>query len=353
MLQFAKYTCLEREFTFSFGDMPFFRKQIKEEILMKQINSRIITQIDGDYHKKLFTEPFILLSFLNPPRKNLCFSNAVVSILLNIPILRKNLLSGEISNWDRESPLLRELQRLAKLPQFTKASTSKFRYMIKRKCIKSGQCDQNFSDNRQHDAGEFLLSVIRHLFEDSVAFTDFDEKLFGGLWQSILKCPCGDTTKKDIIQMPEVLPLEIYGGDIQQCLDHFFMPENLERTCPTCSSIICEKSVEIILEPSTIVVQLKRYEYDRDEDLIKKKNNRITCPTKLKMPSGSIFQLCSVINHIGSRPSEGHYNVLVYNNTEEKYLLLDDTTIEIDSEISVEKEKLNYLVTYVKSETNQ
>ena len=55
-----------------------------------------------------------------------------------------------------------------------------------------------------------------------------------------------------------------------------------------------------------------------------------------------------MINHIGSRPSEGHYNVFVYNNTEDKYLVLDDATIEIDSEISADMEKLNYLVTYVK-----
>ena len=97
MLEFSKYICLEREFTFSCGDMTFFRDQIKNEILMNQINSRIITQVGRDYHSKLFSETLLLLSLLNPPRKNLCFSNSVVSILLNIPILRKSLLSSGIS----------------------------------------------------------------------------------------------------------------------------------------------------------------------------------------------------------------------------------------------------------------
>ena len=46
-----------------------------------------------------------------------------------------------------------------------------------------------------------------------------------------------------------------------------------------------------------------------------------------------------MINHIGSRPNEGHYNALVYNNNDRKYLLLDDTTIKIDSEISAEMKK--------------
>ena len=83
--------------------------------------------------------------------------------------MRNLLLHDQEVKWDVENELLRELSRLARLPHLSRASAIKFRYYTKRKCIASGQLDQNFSDNNQHDAGEFFSSVLYHLFEDSVA----------------------------------------------------------------------------------------------------------------------------------------------------------------------------------------
>ena len=192
------------------------------------------------------------------------------------------------------------------------------------------------------------MSIIKHLFEDSISYQSFDEKMFGGLWQTFLKCSCGEITEKEIVKMSEVLPLEIYGSNIQQCLNRFFTPEYIERTCPSCSSKFCEKSVNIVLEPSTMIIQLKRYEYDRDEDAICKKHNKIIFPIKLKLPKGSSYSLCSAISHIGSSPSEGHYNVLMYNSCEDTFVMLDDTSIEFSDKIPEDIEKLVYIITYIK-----
>ena len=81
---------------------------------------------------------------------------------------------------------------------------------------------------------------------------------------------------------------EGYGSNIQQCLNRFFTPEYIERTCPSCSSKFCEKSVNIVLEPSTMIIQLKRYEYDRDEDTICKKHNKLSSPSSSNCPKDQV-----------------------------------------------------------------
>ena len=61
--------------------------------------------------------PFVLLRFSNPPRKNLCFSNAVISCLLNIPILKKFLLGYTRCNANI-TPLTEELGELSENVKF-------------------------------------------------------------------------------------------------------------------------------------------------------------------------------------------------------------------------------------------
>ena len=55
-----------------------------------------------------------------------------------------------------------------------------------------------------------------------------------------------------------------------------------------------------------------------------------------------------MVNHIGATPDEGHYNVLLYNNHMDTYVLLDDTKIKFQNAMDVSAEKLQYLITYSK-----
>jgi uncharacterized UBP type Zn finger protein len=322
MLVFAKCICLGKQFNFTCEDMPFFREEIKEEIVMNQINSNICPQTSNDQHRKL-SHPLTICAFINPSRRNLCFSNVVVSLLLNIPLLRNKLLDDE--NMSEENQLLTELKRLAKLPRYSKASTIKIRYLTKRKCIQAGQLLQNYSDNRQHDAGEFLISVIEHLFEDSIFYQNFDEQMFGGLYQNVLKCSCGLVTEKEITKLSHIISLDIHGETTQTCLNKYFLEEDIERTCPDCKLSVCQKTTQIIIEPLTLILQLNRYEYDREEEKVKKKSDAVVCSETVTLPGGSNYSLSSAVNHIGSNPEEGHYNIFLNNPSVGKYVLLDDT----------------------------
>ena len=57
-----------------------------------------------------------------------------------------------------------------------------------------------------------------------------------------------------------------------------------------------------------------------------------------------------MINHIGASPDEGHYNIIVYNEKKDKYVLLDDLNIDLNCVIDNSMTKMHYLVTYYKNE---
>ena len=47
-------------------------------------------------------------------------------------------------------------------------------------CERSGQIERTFSDNLQHDAGEFQISLFEHMFCDPMISNNIDEEIFGG-----------------------------------------------------------------------------------------------------------------------------------------------------------------------------
>ena len=110
------------------------------------------------------------------------------------------------------------------------------------------------------------------------------------------------------------------------------------------------KKIEIVKEPSTLILQLKRYEYDITQKKARKRHDEIICPRSIKMPSGTVYKLSSIINHIGNMPTEGHYNTLIFDNKNHSPLLLDDQNIYYDQNLNSDNSKLCYIVTYTKNE---
>jgi uncharacterized UBP type Zn finger protein len=218
-------------------------------------------------------------------------------------------------------------------------------------CIAAGQSTHNFSNNEQHDVGEFLSSLLEHIFKDSKIFKNFDEQIFGGLWQTSLSClNCCNSEELGIEKIPEIIPLNLSGENLQDCFDHFLEAEVIERNCTNCPAIISRKETETVVEPKTLIFQINRYEYERKEKKIMKKHNSLTCPSTLTLKSGSSYALCSIINHIGASPDEGHYNIIVYNEKKNKFVLLDYLNIDLNCVIDDSMKKTHYLVTYNKTE---
>ena len=242
--------------------------------------------------------------------------------------------SAEIS---KGSCLLQELYKISKERKFAVMSTNRLRYLTKRACMESGQITRNFSNNQQHDAAEFLSSVLEHIFKEPPMFLFFKEKIFGGLWQTSFTCHnCSIFETLHMENMPDIIPIELIGKNLELCMENLFTSEVIKRNCSKC--------------PSNLIFQIKRYEYDVINQVTKKKHNPLFCPPTLKIQNGSSYTLQAIVNHIGSSPNQGHYNLVLYNKQGDNYILLDDSSINIDFVIDDDIKMTHYLILYYKNQ---
>ena len=106
-----------------------------------------------------------LLRFINDPGTNMCFSNTAVSCLLNIPEMRVALRNLDTVDVDQNS-ISGELSKLANMKNGTIASTEKTRSIVKQKCFENMQWTKDFNNNKQHDSGEFIQSLLEHFWNE-------------------------------------------------------------------------------------------------------------------------------------------------------------------------------------------
>ena len=283
-----------------------------------------------------------ILCFENPPGRNLCFSNSVVSCLLNIPKLNTIFKNHDIDS-EYNISVYQELSSLAKLKNFYESSTSSLRYMVQSKCFEAGQWTKNFDNNRQHDAGEFMQSLLEHLINENKLPSHFWDEAFGGLCQNTLTCSCGYTEELQVQQLPEVIPIQISGQCVQSCLDDYFSSEEIVWKCPNCPQLQVRRTSSLITEPEVLILQLMRYKYDEAQQKVNKVHSEVISTPNLILKSGTTYSLHSIINHSGENTQSGHYNLLLFAN--DGTLLLDDATISY-IDFPQEMNKISYICIY-------
>ena len=289
-----------------------------------------------------------LLLFNNPARTNLCFSNSITSALLNIPVL-KCILSTKTNQMKLyENEIIGELINLNNLSSFCQATTFELRSIVEANCMDSGQITRSFGDNLQHDAGEFLLSIFEHLFKDWTASDNVNEQIFGGLFRETIFCECGNVKQLPVQKLSEVLMIQQKGPSIQCCLNNFLKEEKIEHKCSLCKKQTCKKKIDIIIDPSTLIIQLKRYDYDAEKGKATKKQDEIECSKIIKLASGSTYTISSIINHIGEKPEKGHYNTIIFDQSNDSFVLLDDLNVTFDVQITSDMNRISYIVVYTK-----
>ena len=289
----------------------------------------------------------VLLRLKNPPRKNLCFSNVVASCLINIPVLRK-FLQGKTALLENQRTISAELSELARHLSTDSKSTQRLRTIVMTKCIMSGQKNRNFNNNMQFDCVEFMQALFEHFWGEQSWDENLDEHVFGGLFQETLECKCGNIQKLPIQKIAEVLHLQVRGQTVQSCIDAFLSNQEIESDCPECASTRRSKSLEIVCTPTTIILHLLRFSYDEKLDETLKLLDNIFCPKQLTLPNGSTYILSSVINHIGEHSTSGHYNILIFDESDNKFILLDDSEITDDVNIDEDMAQQSYVATYTR-----
>ena len=88
------------------------------------------------------------------------------------------------------------------------------------------------------------------------------------------------------------------------------------------------------------------------QDITTKKHSNLFSSKSLSLPKGTNYSLCSYVNHWGSTPQEGYYNLVLCNEPEDTFVLLDDEEIKLNFELDMSRMAAHYLLTYVERSRN-
>ena len=67
---------------------------------------------------------------------------------------------------------------------------------------------------------------------------------------------------------------------------------------------------------------------------IRKRQEEIQLSKKMTLPSGSTYKILAIVNHIGNSLDEGHYNLLIFDEKNYSFVLMVDSDITTDVEIT-------------------
>ena len=233
-----------------------------------------------------------ILKFVNPPLKNLCFSNAVTTSLLNLKSFQ-DILKVKTSALEPECIILMELKRLSNLKNQSRSSTATLRRKVQEECLRSGQLLRTFNDNNQHDAAEFLSSIFEHMSKNSQNPARVRETLCGGLSQKTMFCSnsrCNMSEQLQVETLSEIIPIEFTGFTLESCIEQFFSPEEIERRCDHCEAKRSTQVTSFIQDPETLILQLNRFKYSQLENRVQKIHEELIFPMEINLPSGSNFK---------------------------------------------------------------
>lgn len=209
------------------------------------------------------------------------------------------------------------------------------------------QQNENFRGSMHQDAHEFLNFLVNNLIEAANGYTSLHpnegngiDKIFEGLLTSETRClSCESVSTRD----EKFLDLSI---DLQQntsltnCMKNFSRSEMLTGSnkffCETCHSLQeASKSIKLKKLPQILAFHLKRFKYSEELGRMIKLFYRVEYTKTLRVfnttddatEPDKLYELYSVVVHIGGGPYHGHYVALIKT---EKYgwLLFDDETVE-------------------------
>ena len=366
LLEFMKYITMNKPFDFSCSDMPYFRNQLKNEFEKKIVENTLANPIlqarvqsldqlntiklkspckeklvysnrKKEVKTKKKNNPDMLtadcqgerqvtnkvIKFVNPSRKNLCFSN-----FLNVPKFQQ-ILSNEEFKFQNNKRIFKELKRLFELNNYSKSSTLTLRSIVLEECERFGQLQRPFNDDNQHDTAEFLNSILEHLFRNQDTLT-LKETLFGGLIQKTMFCQtqnCHQTDQLQIEPISEIIPIEFVGYTLQSCLENLFSPEEVVRRCEQCGGNNSTQVTTFIQEPATLILQLNRFRYSSIDGQAIKLHESLIFPPVIYLPSGCSYRLVATVNHLGETTNSGHYIALLYGHDTDRFTLVDDSSV--------------------------
>mgnify|MGYP006087217377 CR=1 FL=1 len=183
-----------------------------------------------------------------------------------------------------------------------------------------------FNPIHQHDAHEFLLTMLDKIYEDP-ACKDLKNP-FEGHFESTLTCKNGHTS----VSKEPFCCLSINGG-LDEGIAALEEPETVTCSCDECGEKEMVKNVTI--HPSEVIcVQFKRFDG---------RNGKLTYKVALK-ENWYGYKLIGICNHLGSIFG-GHYTAAVNNEGQWKHF--NDLSVE-DIDGLPNRSRVPYLLVYAK-----
>ena len=68
------------------------------------------------------------------------------------------------------------------------------------------------------------------------------------------------------------------------------------------------------------------------------------------MATGTSYTISSVINHFGNTPEDGHYNILINDVLNHKFLLVDDQYVKENVNVTSDLKSASYVFVYIKDD---
>ncbi|KAF7189358.1 putative ubiquitin carboxyl-terminal hydrolase creB [Pseudocercospora fuligena] len=170
--------------------------------------------------------------------------------------------------------------------------------------------------------------------------THWVHDLFEGLLTSETRClTCENTSQRDEAFLDLSVDLDSHTS-VTSCLRKFSEEEMLcERNkfhCDNCGGLQeAEKRMKIKRLPRILALHLKRFKYTEDLQRLQKLFHRVVYPFYLRLFNTTddaedpdrLYELYSVVVHIGGGPYHGHY-VSIVKTQDKGWLLFDDELVE-------------------------
>ncbi|WVW86994.1 hypothetical protein I302_109050 [Kwoniella bestiolae CBS 10118] len=216
--------------------------------------------------------------------------------------------------------------------------------------------NEMFRGMMQQDAHEFLGWLLNQIAEE-IEIIDknlkkvngqepvktpgktFIQSLFEGILTNETRClSCETTSSRDELFLDLSIDIEQHTS-VTHCLRQFSASEMLCQKnkfyCDSCCGLQeAEKRMKIKKLPNILALHLKRFKYQETTGRYAKLFYRVPFPTQLRLPNTTddmenpdrLYELFSVVVHIGNGPHHGHYVTLV--RSKGRWIMCDDENVE-------------------------
>lgn len=242
---------------------------------------------------------------------NNCYLNACIQ-----GILSSNNFLKELKNYSGSDDILLILKSLSSdkyNPDIINGSTMDIHKNIYKKT-------KLFNFGRQEDSHELLLTLLDIISDLKNNFSNiFTNKYKYTKICNTCKFSSHNEEKTNIIS----LSINENHKSLGQCLMSYLDMERIKYNCDNCNTDDHKRGIysNNISLADTLFIQLKRF-----DNSLNKNKTKINFPKKIEA-NNKVYIFRSVIIHLGSSLSSGHYITITYFNKD--WIIFDDDTITI------------------------